>query len=113
MPSWLPRVGVQWILDKSLNNVQWYGEDRRKIIPTGNRLQDRRIQIDSSEMYEPYLIPQDYGLRSDNRWVRMTDADGTGLNSAVISYLISVHILIQLKTLQKHYILISFIRLMV
>ena len=32
-----------------------------------------------NEMYEPYLIPQDYGLRSDNRWVRMTDAAGKGL----------------------------------
>jgi beta-galactosidase len=30
-------------------------------------------------MYEPYLIPQDYGLRSDNQWVRMTDDNGTGL----------------------------------
>jgi beta-galactosidase len=30
-------------------------------------------------MYEPYLIPQDYGLRTDNRWVRVTDAGGTGL----------------------------------
>jgi beta-galactosidase len=30
-------------------------------------------------MYEPYLIPQDYGLRCDNRWVRMTDDSGTGL----------------------------------
>ncbi len=30
-------------------------------------------------MYEPYLIPQDYGLRCDNRWVKMTDETGTGL----------------------------------
>lgn len=30
-------------------------------------------------MYEPYLIPQDYGLRCDNRWVRMTGKDGAGL----------------------------------
>ena len=25
VPAWLPRVGVQWILDKSLSNVSWYG----------------------------------------------------------------------------------------
>jgi beta-galactosidase len=30
-------------------------------------------------MYEPYLIPQDYGLRTDNRWVRITDPNGRGL----------------------------------
>jgi beta-galactosidase len=30
-------------------------------------------------MYEPYLIPQDYGLRCDNKWVRLTGNDGIGL----------------------------------
>ena len=30
-------------------------------------------------MVVPYLIPQDYGLRTENRWVKMTDASGTGL----------------------------------
>ncbi len=30
-------------------------------------------------MYEPYLIPQDYGLRIDNRWVRLTDGTGAGM----------------------------------
>jgi beta-galactosidase len=30
-------------------------------------------------LYEPYLIPQDYGLRTDIRWVRLTGDDGTGL----------------------------------
>ena len=30
-------------------------------------------------MYEPYLIPQDYGLRTDNRWVRICNGRGTGL----------------------------------
>ena len=31
------------------------------------------------DMYEPYLVPQDYGLRMDNRWVRFTDESGKGL----------------------------------
>jgi beta-galactosidase len=30
-------------------------------------------------MYEPYLIPQDYGLRTDTRWAKITDRDGLGL----------------------------------
>jgi len=30
-------------------------------------------------LYEPYLKPQDYGLRTDNKWVRMTDDSGFGL----------------------------------
>jgi beta-galactosidase len=32
-----------------------------------------------AEMYEPYLIPQDYGLRTDARWVRITGKNGSGL----------------------------------
>ena len=30
-------------------------------------------------MYEPYIIPQDYGLRTDNRWVRVTNDNGNGI----------------------------------
>jgi len=80
MPSWLPRVGVDWILDKSLANVQWYGRGQQKNYP--DRKSGYKTGVFKStvtDMYEPYLIPQDYGLRTDNRWVRMTDKDGVGL----------------------------------
>ncbi|MCX6320714.1 MAG: DUF4981 domain-containing protein [Bacteroidia bacterium] len=80
MPSWLPRVGVDWILDKSLANVQWYGRGPQENYPdrkSGYKTGVYKSTV--SEMYEPYLIPQDYGLRTDNRWVRMTDKDGAGL----------------------------------
>jgi beta-galactosidase len=80
MPSWLPRVGVEWILDKSLGNVQWYGRGPQENYPdrkSGYRTGVYKTTV--KEMYEPYLIPQDYGLRCDNRWVRMTDNNGAGL----------------------------------
>jgi len=80
MPSWLPRIGVDWILDKSLDNVQWYGRGPQENYP--DRKSGYKTGIYKSTvagMYEPYLIPQDYGLRCDNRWVRMTDDSGTGL----------------------------------
>jgi beta-galactosidase len=80
MPGWLPRIGLDWVLDKSLGNVQWYGRgpqenypDRKSGYKTGN------YKSTVTDMYEPYLIPQDYGLRCDNRWVRITDNNGTGL----------------------------------
>lgn len=80
MPGWLPRIGLDWILDKSLGNVQWYGRgpqenypDRKSGYKTGN------YKSTVTDMYEPYLIPQDYGLRCDNRWVRITDNNGAGL----------------------------------
>jgi beta-galactosidase len=80
MPSWLPRIGVEWILNKSLQNVEWYGRGPQENYP--DRKSGYKTGVYNSTvtgMYEPYLIPQDYGLRCDNKWVRMTDNSGTGL----------------------------------
>jgi beta-galactosidase len=80
MPSWLPRIGLEWILDKDLDNVQWYGRGPEENYP--DRKSGYKIGIYSKttkEMFEPYLIPQDNALRTDNRWVRMTDGNGKGL----------------------------------
>jgi beta-galactosidase len=80
MPAWLPRIGLSWILDKRLENVQWYGRGPQENYP--DRKSGYKTGIYNStagEMYEPYLIPQDFGLRTDNRWVRMTDKSGNGL----------------------------------
>jgi beta-galactosidase len=30
-------------------------------------------------MYEPYLLPEDYGLRTDNRWVEISGNEGIGI----------------------------------
>lgn len=80
MPSWLPRIGLEWVLDKNLCYVEWYGRGPEENYP--DRKSGYKIGVYKStveEMYEPYLIPQDYGLRTDNRWLRMTDESGTGL----------------------------------
>jgi beta-galactosidase len=80
VPSWLPRIGLGWILDSHLDNVQWYGRGPQENYPdrkTGYKIGVYKSSV--KDMYEPYLIPQDYGLRTDNRWVRLTDNEGTGL----------------------------------
>jgi beta-galactosidase len=80
MASWLPRIGLEWILDRSLVNAGWYGRGPQENYPdrkSGYKIGNYKSTVE--EMYEPYLIPQDYGLRTDNRWVRMTDSNGTGL----------------------------------
>lgn len=80
MPKWLPRIGLKLVLDKELNQVAWYGRgpqenypDRKTGYPVG------QYQSTVQEMYEPYLMPQDYGLRTDNRWVKVSDESGRGL----------------------------------
>ena len=80
MPAWLPRIGITLGLDGSLSNVEWYGRGPQANYP--DRKSGYRIGIWNTtveDMYEPYLIPQDFGLRTDNRWVRMTDQEGRGL----------------------------------
>jgi beta-galactosidase len=80
MPSWLPRIGVDWILSASLENVEWYGRGPQENYPDRKSGYKTGIYKSTvSEMYEPYLFPQDYGLRTDTRWVRMTDKNGTGI----------------------------------
>ena len=80
MPAWLPRIGVTLSLDSSLDRVGWYGRGPQASYP--DRKTGYRIGIWSStvdDMYEPYLLPQDYGLRMDCRRVCFTDASGKGL----------------------------------
>lgn len=80
MPQMLPRIGLTLMLDQRLENVEWYGRGPQENYP--DRKSGYRVGIYSSsidELFEPYLIPQDHGLRTDNRWVRMTDREGKGL----------------------------------
>ncbi|MDO5442548.1 MAG: glycoside hydrolase family 2 TIM barrel-domain containing protein [Bacteroidia bacterium] len=80
MPAWLPRIGVTMSLNGTLGNVEWYGRGPQASYPdrkTGYRLGIYKDTVE--DMYEPYLVPQDYGLRMDNRWVRFTDGSGKGL----------------------------------
>jgi beta-galactosidase len=80
MPSFLPRAGTEWILDNSMTGISWYGRGPQENYP--DRKSGYKTDVYTSkvsEMYEPYLIPQDYGLRCENRWVRLTDKDGAGI----------------------------------
>lgn len=80
MPAWFPRIGITMSLAGQLNNVEWYGRGPEASYPdrkTGYRMGIWKTTV--QDMYEPYLIPQDYGLRTDNRWVRFTDKDGCGV----------------------------------
>lgn len=80
MPAWLPRAGLTMVLGKEFQNVKWFGRGPQENYPdrkTGYKTGVYSLNV--NEMYEPYLIPQDYGLRTENRWLRITGADGTGL----------------------------------
>lgn len=84
LPLWLPRIGLTMTLNKELDAVTWYGRGPQENYP--DRKSGYKIGVYAStvqDMYEPYLLPQDYGLRTDNRWVRLTDKAGDGLEFRV------------------------------
>jgi beta-galactosidase len=79
MPEWLPRVGLQFQLPQEFQNVSWNGRGPQENYPdrkSGYKMGNYSSTV--RNMYVPYLIPQDYGNRSDVSMVKMTKADGAG-----------------------------------
>ena len=76
----LPKLGLQLELPKELENVQWFGRgphenywDRKRSADVG------RYQKTVTEMFEPYVRPQDMANREDVRWLTVTDRRGNGI----------------------------------
>jgi beta-galactosidase len=76
----IPRVGMMMTLPAAFSGIQWYGRG-----PQENYI-DRKtsafLGLYSSsvgEMKVPYVSIQEYGNRTDCRWVALTNAVGAGL----------------------------------
>lgn len=80
MPDMLQKVGLQFQLQKAFNTVEWYGRGPFENYP--DRKTGAKIGIfksNADEMYVPYIIPQEYGNRSDTRWLKVLNNSGRGL----------------------------------
>jgi beta-galactosidase len=80
MPLWLPKVGLQWSMNKAFNKLTWYGRGPFETYP--DRKTGAKIGVYNNTVEgfaEKYLIPQDYGSRTDNRWIKLEDNDGVGV----------------------------------
>ena len=80
MPAWLPKVGVKWMLSHSFENVKWNGRGPFENYPdrkTGAKPGIYECPV--NQFCEPYLKPQDYGCRTDNRWVTFENKEGLGI----------------------------------
>lgn len=76
----LPRVGIEFEIDKTLNHVEWYGRgpfecypDRKKAAHVG------KYKKNVLDMHVPYTVPSENGGRTDVRWVSFTNSEGIGL----------------------------------
>lgn len=80
MPALLPRIGLTMTLNNNMQQVKWFGRGPEENYPdrkTGYAVGIYSNTVDG--MFEPYLIPQDCGLRCDNRWLSMAGNDGHGI----------------------------------
>jgi beta-galactosidase len=72
----LPRVGVSFELAPGFDRVRWYGRGPLENYPDRNRgalLGIWEAAVDES----PYLVPQEFGLRTDCRWFEFVSEDAT------------------------------------
>ncbi len=76
----IPRVGLHFYLNRALKDINWVGRgpfenypDRKHAAHIG------RYDSTVTEMYEPYISPQENGNRSDVQKVAFYDKKGAGL----------------------------------
>jgi beta-galactosidase len=68
----LPRVGVTFSLPAGFEQLRWFGRGPHECYP--DRQAGAMLGIWEAEPDEsPYLVPQEFGLRTDCRWFEITD----------------------------------------
>lgn len=80
LPEILPRIGFTASVNNDFDNITWYGRGPEENYPdrkTGYQLGVWKKTV--ANMYEPYLLPQDHALRTDNRYVQLLDKNGHGI----------------------------------
>lgn len=76
----IPRFGLNFGISNELSNVEWYGRG-----PHENYI-DRKSSAylgvyhsSVEDLYFAYARPQENGYRTENRWVKLTDKEGKGI----------------------------------
>jgi beta-galactosidase len=77
---WLPKVGLQMTIPKEFNRFSWYGRGPFETYP--DRKSGAKFGVycgTVQDQYMPYLVPQDYGNKTDVRWATLMNDRGQGL----------------------------------
>jgi beta-galactosidase len=80
MTKWIPKVGLQMEMPGAFQQMEWFGRGPFETYPdrlTGAKMGIYKTTVE--EAYVPYIIPQDYGNRSEVHWFKLSDHEGTGL----------------------------------
>jgi beta-galactosidase len=80
MPDMLQKSGLQFQLPKEFSNVEWYGRGPFETYPDRKTGAKTGIyKSDADKMFVPYIIPQEYGNRTDVRWLKVENENRNGL----------------------------------
>lgn len=80
----LPRIGIEFHLDKEVDRVKWYGKGPFECYP--DRKAAAQVAIYEKtvrEMHVPYIVPGECGGRADVRWLTLQNKDGVGIYASV------------------------------
>jgi beta-galactosidase len=70
----LPRVGVRFGLPGRFRHLRWYGRGPHENYPDRNASALVSVWEGPVDAL-PYLVPQEFGLRTDTRWLECLDPD--------------------------------------
>ena len=91
----LPRIGVNFPLPEGFTEISWWGNGPHECYP--DRQSSAMMGIFSGQADElPYLVPQEYGLRTSCRWFEVSnpktkeviriESDGAELHMSALPY---------------------------
>ncbi|MEP2278184.1 glycoside hydrolase family 2 TIM barrel-domain containing protein [Maribacter sp.] len=76
----IPKVGLQLQIPNTFNTIEWYGRGPYETYPdrkTGAKFGS--YETTAKDDYVPYIIPQDYGNKTDVYYTSISDDSGYGL----------------------------------
>ena len=76
----LPRFGNNLIISNEFNEVKWFGRGPHENYQDRNSSATvREYESSVSDLYFPYIRPQENGYRTDTRWVSFVNKEGKGI----------------------------------
>ncbi|MGZ3949508.1 MAG: beta-galactosidase small subunit family protein, partial [Flavisolibacter sp.] len=79
LPS-IPKIGMQCAIDRSYDNITWYGRGLMENYIDRNYGFDAAIYSqDIIDFMEPYAVPQENGNRTDVRWMFLAGKEKRGI----------------------------------
>lgn len=80
----IPRVGIEFHLDKSIDQIKWYGRGPFECYPDRKAAAHVAIyEQNVNDMHVPYIVPGECAGRADVRWVTFQNKEGEGIYASM------------------------------